>query len=57
MWDMGGVSDAGMVARDPQAKRALRLKGINLYTSASAIAALDYQLRNNIPEMVFLIIF
>jgi hypothetical protein len=54
---MGGVSDAGMVARDPQAKRALRLKGINLYTSASAIAALDYQLRNNIPEMVFLIIF
>jgi hypothetical protein len=49
---MGAVSDVGMASKDPQTRRAIRVLGINLVTSDFALAGLDYQLRNNIPEMV-----
>jgi hypothetical protein len=49
---MGGISDVGMAAKDPHARRALRSKGINLLSSTAALAGLDYQIRNSITEMV-----
>jgi hypothetical protein len=49
---MGGVSDAGMASKDSHTRRALRSHGIVLYPASSALAALDYQIRNNITEMV-----
>jgi hypothetical protein len=49
---MGGISDVGMAAKDSHARRALRAKGINLLVSTAALAGLDYQIRNNITEMV-----
>lgn len=52
---MGGISDVGMAARDKHVRRALRSKGILLYSSLTAIAGLDYQIRNNISEMVYFI--
>eukprot|EP00026_Physarum_polycephalum_P000641 Phypoly_transcript_00642.p1 GENE.Phypoly_transcript_00642~~Phypoly_transcript_00642.p1 ORF type:complete len:1425 (+),score=228.18 Phypoly_transcript_00642:309-4277(+) len=51
-YNMGGISDVGMAAKDPLARRALRTKGINLYISSAALAGLDYQIRNNITQMV-----
>lgn len=51
---MGGISNVGMVVKDPQARKVLSSKGILLYTSSAAIAGLDYQIRNNISQMVLL---
>jgi hypothetical protein len=49
---MGAIADVGMASRDPFVRRALRSKGIISFKSFKALEGLDYQLRNNIPEMV-----
>eukprot|EP00026_Physarum_polycephalum_P000465 Phypoly_transcript_00466.p1 GENE.Phypoly_transcript_00466~~Phypoly_transcript_00466.p1 ORF type:complete len:1508 (+),score=196.62 Phypoly_transcript_00466:129-4526(+) len=52
-YNMGGILDVGMASKNIHTRRALRIKGMNLVTCESALAALDYQLRNNIPEMIY----
>eukprot|EP00026_Physarum_polycephalum_P000035 Phypoly_transcript_00035.p1 GENE.Phypoly_transcript_00035~~Phypoly_transcript_00035.p1 ORF type:complete len:2948 (+),score=330.54 Phypoly_transcript_00035:176-8845(+) len=51
-FNMGAISDVGMIARDPNVKRLILRKGVTMVSSTSALAALDYQLRNDIPEMI-----
>lgn len=54
---MGAVLDAGMAAKDVHTLKALRSKGIIPFAASSALAGLDYQLRNNITEMVYFVQF
>lgn len=54
---MGGISDVGMLTRDSHSRRALRSRGVILFSSSSALAGLDYQIRNNIIEMVFCFLY
>lgn len=50
---MGAVLDAGMAVKDLHVLKALRSKGIIPFAASSALNGLDYQLRNNVTEMVF----
>jgi hypothetical protein len=54
---MGPISDVGAIAHDPHVRRSIRSKGTIMFSSFSALAGLDYQIRKNITEMVSLYIF
>jgi hypothetical protein len=49
---MGALADVGAAVRDSHMRRVIRSKGSILITSSTALKGLDYQIRNNIPEMV-----